>query len=377
MTVEVRQLNGKKRVLRDFLDVVDTVYADDPHFVRSLDMDVADRMSPSSNPFFETGEGTGWVAYRGGRPVGRISASIDRLHLERYGDGVGFFGFFDTIDDEEVAKVLLDTAAGWLAARGLRTMRGPFSLSINEECGCLVDGFDAPPMVMMPHHRPYQGGLIEKAGLTKCKDLHAWTYDVGAVPPRAQKAHDEIAAMPEVVSRPIDLKNLGRDVRLIMEVFNDAWSDNWGFVPMTESQLDKMAKDLKLIAMPELTRLTFVDGEIAAVAFALPNLNELIADAHGKLFPLGAVKLLWRLRVRGPKTARLIILGIRKKWRGVRRFGGLSAYLYVAMNHSAHLLGMKRGELGWTLEDNGAINVGIRMMGGRVYKTYRIYERTI
>jgi hypothetical protein len=317
------------------------------------------------------------VAFQNGEPVGRISASIDRLHLERHHDGAGFFGFFDTIDDERVAKALLDAAAAWLKERGMRVMRGPFSLSINEECGCLVEGFDTPPMIMMPHHRPYQGGLVERAGLVKCKDLFAWTYEVGSVPPRAQKAHDEIAAMPEVTTRPLDMSNLKSDVRRIVDVFNDAWSDNWGFVPTTASQADKMADDLKLIAMPELTKLTFIDGEIAAVALAMPNINELIADAHGKLFPLGALKLLWRLKVRGPKTGRLVILGIRKKWRNVRRYAGLSAFLYVAMNQSAHLLGMKRGELGWTLEDNAPINVGIKMMGGRVYKRYRIYERPL
>ena len=319
MTVELRQLNGDKKVLRHFLDVVDAVYAGDPNYVRSLDMDVSDRMNPKKNPFFEAGEATGWVAYDRGVPVGRISASIDRLHQERHGDGAGFFGFFDCIDDPVVAKVLLDTAAGWLEGRGCLTMRGPFSLSINEECGCLVEGFDTPPMIMMPHHRAYQGGLIENAGLVKCKDLFAWTYDVGSVPPRAQKAH----------------------------------------------------------VLPELTKLTYVNGEVAAVALALPNINEFIADARGKLFPFGAIKLLWRLRVRGPKTARLIILGIGKKWRNVRKYAGLSAFLYVEMNQAGHLLGMKRGELGWTLEDNAPINVGIKMMGGRVYKKYRLYERAL
>ncbi len=375
MALEIRQLNGDKKLFRDFLDVVDPIYAGDPNYVRSLDMDVSDRMNPKKNPFFEAGEATGWVAYKDGAPVGRISASIDKLHLERHKDGAGFFGFFDTVDDPEVAQALLGAAAEWLKSHGMERMRGPFSLSINEECGCLVDGFDTPPMIMMPHNHPYQAGLIEQAGLSKCKDLFAWTYDIGMVPPRAQKAHDGIAALPEITTRTLDMKNLGRDVRLIMEVFNDAWSDNWGFVPTTEKQVEKMAEDLKLIAMPEITRLTFINGEVAAVALGLPNVNELIYDAHGKLFPFGVIKLLWRLKVRGPKTGRLLILGIRKKWRNVRKYAGLSAFLYVEMNQSSHLLGMKKGELSWTLEDNAPINVGIKMMGGRVYKTYRIYER--
>jgi hypothetical protein len=377
MALELRQLNGSRSLRRDFLGVVETIYAGDPCYVRPLDMDVGDRLDPKKNPFFEHGEAAAWVAYRGGRAVGRVSASLCRLHLERHGDGAGFFGFFDTVEDQDVAGALLDEAAGWLRRKGLRRMRGPFSLSINEECGLLVEGFDTPPMVMMPHHLSYQGALAEGAGLAKCKDLFAWRYRIGEVPVRAQRAHDEVAAMPEVLTRTIDLGHLERDVHLIMDVFNDAWSDNWGFVPATESELRKLASDLRLIAMPEITRMTFIDGEIAAVALGLPNVNELIRDAGGQLLPLGAARMLWRLRVRGPRSARLVILGIRKKYRSVRRYGGLSAYLYVSMNHSSHLLGMRTGELGWTLEDNAPINVGIRLMGGEIYKRYRIYEREL
>lgn len=377
MAIEVQSLRDSKKSRRAFLDVVNKIYAGDANYIRPLDMDVSDRLDPKKNPFFEHGEADGWVALRDGQPVGRISASIDRLHLERYDDGAGFFGFFETIDDPEVASTLLGTAEGWLRARGCTSMRGPFSLSITEETGCLVDGFDTPPMIMMPHHRDYQGGLIEAAGLTKLKDFYAWRYEIGAVPRRAQKAHDDIEAMPEVTSRPVDLKNLDRDLDLIMGVYNDAWSDNWGFVPATDGEIAKMAEDLRLIVMPEITRLTFIDGEIAAVSLGLPNLNELIYDADGKLFPTGALKLLWRLRVRGPKSGRLLILGINKKWRHVRKYAGLSAYLYVEMNRSSHLLGMRTGELSWTVEDNGPINTGIKLMGGKIYKRYRVYERAV
>ena len=377
MSLQIRQVDGDKRVLRAFLDVVDDIYAEDPHYVRPLDMDVSERLDKKKNPFFDHGEASAWVAFRDDKPVGRISASIDRGHLEIHDDDTGFFGFFDTIDDPDVGAELLKVAEHWLRERNMKAMRGPMSLSINEETGCLVDGFDAPPMIMMGHHRPYQGELIAQAGLEKVKDLFAWSYDVGPVPPRAQRAHDGIAALPEVETRMIDMKRFDEDVRSIMAVFNDAWSDNWGFVPATEREMEKTSQDLKLIAVPEITRLTFIDGEIAAVALALPNINELIHDAKGKLVPFGALKLLWRLRVRGPRSARLVILGIRKKWRNVRRYAGLSAYLYVQLNHSSHLLGLRYGELGWTLEDNAPVNVGIKMMGGKVYKTYRLYEKPI
>jgi hypothetical protein len=376
MPVELRELSDK-RTQKDFLDVVEGIYANDANYVRPLDMEISDKLDHKKNPFFEHAEGTGWVAYKDGKPVGRITAQIDHEHIRRHADGAGFFGYFDTVDDDEVAAALLDEAAKWLKARGMTSIRGPFSLSINEELGCLVDGFDTPPMIMMCHHRPYQSALITRHGFTKLKDFYAWTYDVGEVPARAQKAHDEIAALPEVTSRYADPKEMLSELRIITDIFNDAWSDNWGFVPLTDNELKKSAEDMKLILMPELTRIVSIDGEPAAIALAMPNLNELIAGLHGKLFPFGLGKLLWRLKVRGPKSGRLILLGIRRKWRNVRKYAGLSAFLYVQMNQAGHLLGIERGELSWTVEDNAPINVGIKLMGGRIYKTYRVYERAL
>ncbi|NUP11158.1 MAG: hypothetical protein HOW73_34365 [Polyangiaceae bacterium] len=377
MSVEIRELGKDKGRLRDFLDVVDGIYKDDPSYVRALDMEISDKLDVKKNPFFEHAEGTAWVAYRNGSPVGRITAQIDHEHLKRYQDEAGFFGYLDTYDDPEVAGALLDEASRWLKARGMKKIRGPFSLSINEELGCLVDGFDRPPMILMPHHRPYQSALIEKAGLTKLKDFYAWRYTPGAVPVRAQKAHDEIAAMPEVKVRPVDPGDVSNELAIIMDVFNDAWSDNWGFVPATKSELEKAAKDLKLILMPEITRIVTIDGEAAAVAVGLPNINELTSDFRGKLGPVEIAKLLYRLKVRGPKSGRLYILGIKKKFRNIRKYGGLSAYLFVAMNRSAHYLGMTDAELSWTVEDNAPINVAIKLMGGWVYKTYRVFERPL
>ncbi len=375
MPIEIREIPIGGRV-EGFLDLVDYVYRDDPCYVRPLDLDMKQRLG-KKHPFFDHAEGTLFTAHRNGWCVGRASAQIDREHLALHKDDAGFFGFFDTIDDEEVATGLLDAAARWLKARGMKRMRGPFSFSINEELGCLVEGFDTPPMIMMQHHRPYQGGLIEGAGLKRLKDFYAWRYTVGKVPPRAQKAHDEIEAMPNVTSRHIDMKNLDADVHTVMDIFNDAWQDNWSFVPFTESELQKLAADLRMIAIPALSYITQVDGEPAAVAVALPNLNELIKDLHGSLFPVGLPKLLWRLKVVGPKTARLIILGIKRKFRSQRKYAGLSTYLYTKMNHTGRDLGFEWGELSWTDEDNGPVNVAIKFMGGKIYKRYRVYEREL
>ena len=375
MTLEIREtpIGGN---LKDFLSVVETIYRDDPCYVRPLDFDMKERLS-KKNPVFDHMDAVILTAHRDGRCVGRATAQVDRMHLDRYKDDAGFFGYLDTIDDESVARALLDRASDWVKARGMKRIRGPLSLNINEEMGCLVEGFDTPPMIMMPHHRAWQGGLIEKAGFAKLKDVFAWRYVPGDVPPRARRAWEDVKKLPEVNVRRLDVKNLERDVRVAMDIFNDAWSDNWGYIPMTERELAKTAADMKLLIVPELTLLAEIDGEPSAFVIALPNLNELIADLDGKLLPLGLAKLLWRLKVKGPQSARLVLLGIRRKFRMSKRYGGLSTFLYVEMNEAGKKLGIRSGELSWTLEDNAPVNLGIKFMGGKIYKRYRVYEKQL
>lgn len=374
MSVEIREvpLGGK---LHDFLNVVDYIYRQDPHYVRPLDFDLKDRLSPK-NPFFDHAEGTIFTAHRNNFCVGRMTVQIDQEHLARHRDDTGFFGFFDTIDDAEVATALLDRARRWLADRGMKRIRGPM-LNINDELGCLVEGFESPPMLMMPHHRPYQGPLIEQAGVTRIKTLYAWRYEVGNVKRRVQQARDDILAMPEVTCRNVNMNNLEGDTRIMMDIYNDAWAEHWGFVPLTNKQRTKMAKDLRLIVRPELTQLAFIHGEPAGVAVAIPNLNEVIHDFRGKLFPMGIPKLIYRLKIQRPETARLWFLGIRKKFRKDRRYAGLSAALYALLNEAGQKLGVRWGELSWTDEANGPVNTAIKMMGGRVYKKYAVYEREV
>lgn len=374
--VEIRQtpMGGD---LKDFLNVVDVIYRDDPRYIRPLDMDLSDRLNPKKNPFFEHADGVIFTAHKGGRCVGRVTAQIDREHLARHKDDVGFFGFLDTVDDEEVAKALLERAEVWLKERGMKTIRGPMSLSINEEIGCLVDGFESPPVLMNPHHRSYQGGLIEKAGYAKAKDVWGWRYEVGEPNARVKKAQEDIRALPEVKIRRLSRSQMAADVATTLDIFNEAWHDNWGFVPATPKEADKMAADFKLFLVPEITVIVEIDGKPAAVAIALPNVNELIADMKGKLFPFGLPKLLYRLKVEGAKSGRLLLLGIKKEFRQNRKYAALSLMLYAEMNEGGKKAGMTWGELGWTLEDNAAVNAGIRMMGAKKYKTYRIYEKSL
>jgi len=372
---ELQQPRGKG-LLRDFLDLPSYVFRDDPNWVRPLDFELTERLS-KKNPFFQHAEGVVLVAYRNGRPVGRCTAQVDHEHLARHKDATGFFGFFDTVDEPEVASALLEKAGGWLKERGMRAVRGPMSLSINEEMGCLVNGFDTRPMIMMPHHRPYQGGLIEAAGYRKIKDVYAWYYTPGAISERARRASEEIKKLPEVTSRPLDLSNLERDIRVGMDIFNDAWSDNWGFVPLTEAELKKMASDLRLLLIKEMTMIVSIDGEPAGICIALPDLNSMIYDFDGKLSPLNVARLLWRLKGLKPHRARLVLLGIRKKWRHVRKYAALSAFMYAQINEAGRKIHIREAELSWTLEDNGPVNTGIKVVGGKIYKTYRVYQHEL
>ena len=376
MSVEIRK-HTPGRDLSDFIRAAHIVYAGDPHWVAPLELMIREQLDPKKNPFFEHGEGTLFTAWKDGELAGRISAQLDQEHLKRYGDATGFFGFFDTVDDPEVARSLLDAAGAWLREHGLRRMRGPLSLSINEEVGLLVEGFDTPPMIMMSHARPYQGALAEACGLEKAKDLLAWRYVVSELPKRAVKAREEIAALPEVRLRTANMKNLDAELPLLLAIQDDAWRENWGHVSLTPSEI-RAAKDmLKLILDGNLAIIAEIDGEAAGMCIALPNLNEAIADLGGKLFPLGWAKLLWRVKVARTKTARLCLLGIKKQYRSVKRYGALSLAMIAEVATRGKERGIEWGELSWTLEDNHPVNLAIKVMRGELYKRYRIYEKAI
>jgi hypothetical protein len=376
MSVEIRQ-HTPGRDVDDFIRAAHVVFAGDPSWVPPLELMIREQLDPKKNPFFEHGEGMLFTAWKDGKLAGRISAQLDQEHLKRYGDATGFFGFFDTVDDREVAQALLDAAAAWLKEHGLTRMRGPLSFSINEEVGLLVEGFDTPPMVLMSHSRAYQGALVEASGLEKVKDLLAWRYVVSDLPPRAAKAREEIAKLPEVRLRTANRKNLDAELPFVLEIQDDAWRDNWGHVSLTAREV-KAAKDaLKLLINADLAIIAEIDGVPAGMCIALPNLNEAIADLNGKVFPIGWAKLLWRLKVRHPKTARLCLLGIKKQYRHVKRYGALSLAMIAEVSTRGREVGIEWGELSWTLEDNAPVNLAIKVMKGELYKRYRLYEKAI
>lgn len=375
MNVQIRRHRPGKD-LDDFKSVAFEIYRDDPAWIPPLDMEISDRLTPRKNPFFEHAEVALFTAWKGGTPVGRISAQIDHEHLRLHRDNAGFFGFFDTVDDQEVASALVESAQSWLRDRGIVQMRGPFSLSINEETGLLVEGFDSPPVLMCPHHRDYQGRLAEGAGLRKVKDCYGWRYEVKEPVPRAQRAWEAIAALPEVKFRTVDTKRLNTEVYDILGVFNDAWQHNWGFVPATDAEAKKMASDLKLI-LNELSFFAELDGQPVGICICPPNLNEVTRDFRGKLSPANVAKLVWRLKVREPKSARLMLLGIKTELRGKKRYAPLAMAIIAELIRRGRRLGYEWAELGWTLEDNRLINAAIRSVGAELYKRYRIYEKPI
>jgi hypothetical protein len=376
MSVEIKQHQPGKD-LEDFIQVAFEVFGDDPAWVPPLHMEITDRLTPEKNPFFEHAEVALFTAWKDGKAVGRISAQIDHEHLRIHKDNVGFFGFFDTVDDQEVASALVAAAEGWLANRAMTVMRGPFSLSINEETGMLVEGFDSPPTIMSPHHRSYQAELAEGAGLEKVKDCYGWKHQVVPAPPRAQKAWETITSLPEVRFRSVSPRNLKEEVRDILDVFNDAWQHNWGFVPATDAEAKKMAADLRRILDKELSFFAEIDGQPVAICVCLPNLNEVIADFKGKLTPVTITKLIWRLKIRRPKSARLMLLGIRTDLRGKKRYAPLAMAVIAELVRRGLKQGYDWAELGWTLEDNRLINAAIRSMGATIYKRYRLFEKPI
>lgn len=376
MSVEIRQHQPGKD-LKDFIQVAFEVFRDDPAWVPPLNMEITDRLTPGKNPFFEHAEVALFTAWKDGKAVGRISAQIDHEHLRIHQDNAGFFGFFDTVNDQEVASALVDAAEHWLAERGVSVMRGPFSLSINEETGMLVEGFDSPPTIMSPHNRAWQGALAERAGLQKVKDCYGWKYKVEPPPTRAQNAWETVHSLPEVRFRSIRPGNLEKEVHDILDVFNDAWQHNWGFVPATDSEAKKMAADLKLIIDKEISFFAEIDGRPVAICVCLPNLNEVIYDFGGKLTAANVAKLVWRLKMHHPKSARLMLLGVRTELRGKKRYAPLATAVMAELARR----GLKRkydwAELGWTLEDNRLINAAIRSMRGQIYKRYRLFEKPV
>ena len=378
MGIEIREHTPGKDV-NDFIQAGFEVFRSDPMWVPPLDFEFKERLSPKHNPFFARAEVTLFTAWKDGKLAGRCSATVDREWLNLWKDECGFFGFFDTIDDQDVAKALMEAAERWLKSKGMKRMIGPLSLYANDEIGCLIEGFDFPPNLMMAHSQKYQAKLIEGTGCEKEKDLFCWKYEAAQpFPDRVLKAWENIKSMPEVKLRSVDPSKMESELAIIMDIYNDAWKGKSYMVPALPDELKKIAKDMKLILDPDIAFMAEINGKPAGMCIMLPNLNEAIGDLGGKLFPLGWAKLLWRVKVKHPESSRLMMLGIKGEARtNIKKYGGLSAAMYVEVAKRGTAKGYKWGELSWTREDDAPINLGIRSMGAKIYKKYRVYRKAL
>lgn len=362
----------------DFLRLPLRLYEGQPGYAPPLLMERSAAIDPRKNPYFQHADAAFFVASRNGRPVGRISAQIDRLAQERHGADLGHFGYLDGIDDAAVFRALFDAAELWLGTRGVSRVQGPFSLSINEETGLMVDGFGSRPMLMMAFHPPYAARHVEAAGYAKARDVIAYDYDVTTAPPIENGRLIERARRDlDIRLRPLDMKRYRDDLGAILAIFNDAWSDNWGFVPMTEAEIEHTAREMKQIIQPDLVRIAEIDGEPASMIVCLPNVLEATADLDGRLLPFGWARLLWRLKITGLKTSRVPLFGLRKRWHRSPYGAAIIFMVLEALRETAAQRGIRHAELSWILEDNWPIRNIIERVGGRAYKTFRVYEKQL
>ena len=376
--IVVTPVDGKAD-LKAFIDLPVRLYAGHKGYIPHLNVERKEAFSPGKNPLFHHVEVQFFLARRAGKVVGRITAQIDRAYLERYKDDTGHFGCLVAEDDPAVFAALFKAAEGWLRTKGMKRVTGPFSLSVNEEVGLLIDGFDSPSILMVPYDPPYAGPRVEANGYAKIKDVFSYNYDVQNAPETIGKKLMARAGMEgRVKVRTANMKMFDAEVRTLVGIFNDAWSDNWGFVPFTQAEIDHAAKAFGPVIVPELAVFVEVDDEAVAFIVALTNMNEAVEDFGGKLSPLNLLKLVWRLKIAGVGSTRVPLMGVKKKYRNHPLMGaGLAMMAIDQLRQNGKRLGKKTAELGWILEDNKATNNIIRSVGGVRYKTHRIYEKAL
>lgn len=348
------------------------IYDGDPAWVPPLRVDMHTLLDPRKHPFHEHAAVGLFVAERDGEPVGRLAAHANHRHDARWNDGAGFFGFFECLEDRDAAAALFERAQEFLGKKGYRSIRGPFSWSPNEEVGLLVDGFDSPPVIMMPYNKPYYARLLENLGFSKQKDLLAYTIRNAAdIPDRLARGVEIIKKRHDVTVRSIDMRRFDEEVELAKWVYNEAWEDNWGAVPMTDAEFNHLAKDLKRIVDPVLVLFAYVGDELAGFSLAVPDANRAIAKANGRLFPTGVVKMMRELK--RIQSVRVLALGVLEPYRN----RGIDIAMYYQTFKNGLEKGYHSGEFSWVLEDNYAMRNALEKFGAGHYKTYRIYERRI
>ncbi len=373
-TLEIKPVKNQRELI-EFIKVPWAIYKNDPRWVPPIIFERKLQLS-STNPYFEHATASYWTAFYKGEPVGRISAQIDDLYLERHDSATGFWGMLEATDDEDVFKALFDAVQGWLSDKGMKRMLGPFNLSINQECGLLVKGFQEPPSFMMGHNPPYYESQLKGLGHEKAVDLFAYYI---------QKTEDTLIKIRNILgtrrgavsTRPLNLSKLEPELDSIFSIFNDAWSQNWGFIPFTRAEYMHLGKSMSKIASPNLIRIATVNGEDAGFIVLLPNLNEIIKDMNGRLLPFNWIKLLWRIKHHKFTTGRVPLMGVLRKYQDSLIGAAISLSLIRDVLTETLKTSIRGVELSWILEENLAMRRIIEGLGASHYKTYRIFQKDI
>ena len=362
------------QALKQFINFPWSIYHDDPYWVPPLKSDVRELLS-LKHPFYNHAERDLFLAVKDGVPVGRIAAVINHRHNEFHAEKTGFFGFFECVQDQEVAKALLDSAENWIRGKGMNQVLGPVNPNTNEECGLLVHNFLSPPFVMMTYNPPYYMELLENAGYNKAKDLYAYWYHVGKeLPARLNRIVSKVYDKEkDLVVRNLDKKRFDADLDAVRTIYNEAWERNWGFVPMTDKEISHMAKKLKPLVEPRIINLAFVGGEPVGFAMGLPDYNNVLKILNGTIAnPVRTIKAL--VAGKRIRSGRCLTLGVREKFR--KR--GIEATLFAMTWQGGIDMNYRYGELSWILEDNQPmIDGATRAFSAEHYKTYRIYEKQL
>jgi len=361
-----------------FVELAYRLNLSDPNWVPPLKDEVRGLITPGKNPWFEHAEAEFFLAERGGKLVGRISAQVDQLVLEHMGAGLGQWGMFEA-EDEATAHALLAAAEAWLRGKGMTRSMGPFSLGIWDEPGLLVEGHDHPPMVMMGHNNAAYSGWVESAGYRGVKDLY--TYDVPVdrpFPPIVQRIVASGEKNERIRIRHVDRSRFDEEAALILSILNEAWSENWGYIPLTDSEIAYAGKKLKPIILEDMNLIAEYDGEPVAFMMSMPDINEFIIDLKGELFPFGFIKLLWRLKKMRPKGGRVPLMGVLRKLHATRLASQLAFMMieYIRRAGNGHYK-IGRAEVGWILDDNQPMISIADAIDAHRNRTYRIYEKPL
>ena len=378
MSTSTQRINGitlatTKSERKQFLDFPYEHYKGDEHWIAPLKMEQKKLIDTENNPFYNNGDIALFLAEQDGELCGRIAAIQDRRYNEHHNNKTGFFGFFECINDQSVANLLFKVARDWLEQRGHTDILGPANPSMMDEIGILVDGFEYEPSFMMPYHKPYYANLISNAGLKKEMDMYAFRVTQASVTlDRIYRAEEIVRRrLPKLKIREIDTKNLDQEVEIVRNIFNQAWSQNWGFIPLSKKELEELAKDLKLILDPKVAHVAEVDGEPVAFSIALPDLNQALKHTDGTLFPTGIFKLLWHRR--NINQIRTALMGVIPKYQGK----GIDALLHKEAIINGREVGYNSSELSWVLESNKNMIRVAEKIGASIEKTYRMYTKEL